>query len=304
MAVVWAVSHFRHLVCGHNITVVTDHSTVKAVRVQVPSMLGGVYGCGAKSIEIVYRLGRENSSANALSRTPQLPAPLEGIAEGEAQVNIIRGDETISDLLTADPMSDRPPDDFGQEQSKDPSLKDLMTYLRDSVLPTEETTAKKVLTQAPQVTISDDILYILDSRQKDRVRVVVPSHLRGSLLMEYHAGQMAGHFSGPRLYKTLERWWWWQGMYSDCVKHARNCPQCTVVGGTVRVRKPPLPVDSLFQIVGVDIMDLPQTSRGNRYVVVFQDFLSKFPLVLPVPDQKSQRIAKLLVEEVIPLVVY
>jgi hypothetical protein len=93
-------------------------------------------------------------------------------------------------------------------------------------------------------------------------------------------------------------------MYSDYVKHAKNCPQCTVVGGTVRARKPPLqpiPVDRLFQIVGVDIMELPRTSRGNQYVVVFQDFLSKFPLVFPVPDQKSLRIAKLLVEEVVPL---
>ena len=34
---------------------------------------------------------------------------------------------------------------------------------------------------------------------------------------------------------------------------------------------------------------------------MFQDFLSNFPLVFAVPDQKSVRIAKLLVEEVVPL---
>ena len=116
---------------------------------------------------------------------------------------------------------------------------------------------------------------------------------------------MAGHFSEPRLYRTLERRWWWQGMYADAVQHAKNCPRCTVVGSTARVQKPPLPVNRIFQIVGVDIilliMELPRTTQGNRYVVVFQDFLSKFPLVLPVPDQKSLQIAKLLVEEVVPL---
>jgi hypothetical protein len=42
-----------------------------------------------------------------------------------------------------------------------------MTYLSDCVLPTEEPIAKKVLAQAPQFTISDDILYIFDPRQKD-----------------------------------------------------------------------------------------------------------------------------------------
>ena len=33
-------------------------------------------------------------------------------------------------------------------------------------------------------------------------------------------------------------------------------------------------------------MDLPVTELGNRHVVVFQDFLTKWPLVFPVPDQK------------------
>ena len=47
-------------------------------------------------------------------------------------------------------------------------------------------------------------------------------------------------------------------------------------------------------------MELPKTTLGNRYVV-FQDFLSKFPLVYLVPDQKSLRIVRLLVEEVVPL---
>lgn len=49
----------------------------------------------------------------------------------------------------------------------------------------------------------------------------------------------------------------------------------------------PIPVSRVFQIVGMDIMELPKTSSGNRYVVVFQDFLSKWPMVFPVADQKA-----------------
>ena len=54
----------------------------------------------------------------------------------------------------------------------------------------------------------------------------------------------------------------------------------------------------VFQIVEVDIMDLPKTEAGNKHVVVFQDFL---PLVFPVPDKKAIRLARLLVEEVVPM---
>lgn len=56
-----------------------------------------------------------------------------------------------------------------------------------------------------------------------------------------------------------------------------------------------------FQIVGVDIMDLPITTSGNRNVLVFQNILTKCPIVLPLPDQKSVQKARELVEEVVPL---
>ena len=48
-------------------------------------------------------------------------------------------------------------------------------------------------------------------------------------------------------------------------------------------------------------MELPVTERGNKYVIVFQDFLTKWPMVFPAPDQKTARIARLLAEEIVPL---
>ncbi len=31
--------------------------------------------------------------------------------------------------------------------------------------------------------------------------------------------------------------------------------------------------------MGIDIMDLPRTTKGNKHVVVVQDFLTKWPFV-------------------------
>ena len=47
-------------------------------------------------------------------------------------------------------------------------------------------------------------------------------------------------------------------------------------------------------------MDLPVTEQGNKHVVVFQDYFSKWPMVFAVPDQKTSRIAELLTKEIIP----
>jgi len=71
-------------------------------------------------------------------------------------------------------------------------------------------------------------------------------------------------------------------MYNDAVSFCKACPDCAIVTGTGRKCNPPLQpitVDQVFQIVGIDIMELPKTNKGNQYVVVFQDFLSKWPFV-------------------------
>ena len=49
-------------------------------------------------------------------------------------------------------------------------------------------------------------------------------------------------------------------------------------------------------------MELPKTIKGYQYVVVFQDFMSKWPFVFATKDQKATTLAKLLVEEVVPVI--
>ena len=92
--------------------------------------------------------------------------------------------------------------------------------------------------------------------------------------------------------------------YADCQRFARNCLECAVVIGGGRATHPPLlpiPVERPFQIVGVDVIDLPPTENGNRHILVFQDFLTKRPVVIPMPDQWKVRIARALVGEIVPM---
>ena len=133
--------------------------------------------------------------------------------------------------------------------------------------------------------------------------VVVPHHLRDRILSGTHGNVTGGHFSSKRMYGVLNSKWWWETMYADAIKYVENCPGYTVVMGTGRHSNPPLhpiPVDCPFQIMGVDIMELPKMHKGNRYVMILQDYLTKWPLVYPVADQKTQTIAKILIEEEIP----
>ena len=67
-------------------------------------------------------------------------------------------------------------------------------------------------------------------------------------------------------------------MYSDVCTYCEACPKCVISTGGSWPGKPPLsliPVSRAFQIADDDLMELPVTTQGNRYVVVSQDFLPK-----------------------------
>ena len=76
LAVVWAISHFRAYLYGSRTIVYTDHSAVRSVLLDPhatgrhPRWWSRVYSSGLKEVDIIYRPGKENVCADALSRSP------------------------------------------------------------------------------------------------------------------------------------------------------------------------------------------------------------------------------------------
>ena len=189
------------------------------------------------------------------------------------------------------------------EQQRDPVVRELSEFLTSGKLPGDQVRARKVALQSSLFSLIDGVVYHIDHKTRQKC-AVVPSHLQEKLLRETHAGSYSGHFSGRRLYDTLRMSWWWETMFADAEKFAKTCPECVVASGSGRRCKPllhPIPVQRPFQVLGIDVMDLPVTEKGNRHVVVIQDLFTKWPMVFPVQDQKALRIAKLIAEEVVPL---
>ena len=89
LAVVWVVTHFRYYLYGHQLTIYTDHTAVKAV-LETPNLTGKharwwskIHGSGIGEVNIVHRAGKENRHADALSRQPVMPAPTEKDEEAD-----------------------------------------------------------------------------------------------------------------------------------------------------------------------------------------------------------------------------
>lgn len=159
LGVVWAVTHFRYYLYGHNVTIITDHAAVKAI-LGSPNLTrkharwwSKLYGSGIKQIDIVHCSGKKNTHVDSLSRQPVMPAPpLEDI-NAEVQIAMISCEpNAIDDLLQKEPKdtenNNSGHETFFQEQLKDQELKPIILYLQDGTLPDDDKLAKKIVAEA------------------------------------------------------------------------------------------------------------------------------------------------------------
>ena len=188
------------------------------------------------------------------------------------------------------------------QQREDSDLAKYIAFLEHGELPNDDKCARRLVLEQSQFDVIDGILYHENPTDPGNWKIVVPRALRDTLLTDSHEGTFSGHFAERKVYSTLKKKYWWSGMRSDVRKHCRSCLSCAARKGTGRASRPllqPIPVGGPFHRVGVDVLQLPLTESGNKYIVVFLDYLTKWVEAFAVQDQSAETIARLLVEEII-----
>ena len=192
--------------------------------------------------------------------------------------------------------------DIGQLQHQDPQLSFILQYHEKGILPEEDKLAYRLVLETDLYEVMDGVLFFIGPSAPDLWRLAVPQCLKQTLMKEHHDGRFAGHFAERKTYATMSKRYWWKGMRSDVSKFCRSCLVCASWRGPGRKKRPPLqpiPVEGPFEMIGVDVLQLPLSQSGNQYVIVFQDYLTKWPEVFATEDQKAETIARLLVEQVV-----
>ena len=164
---------------------------------------------------------------------------------------------------------------LAEEQRLDTHLAEIIDYIESGRLPADEKRARRIVLERERFDIVDGVLTYCDGMPPYCLRIAVPKQLQPVLLAEAHGSRFGGHSAEKSLFGKLRQRYWWDGTRAAVRKKCRRCVPCaTRMGPGVKTRPPlqPILVGGPFHRVAVDVLTLPHTTRGNRYVIVFVDY--------------------------------
>ena len=283
LALKWAIKHFRQYLYGTKFTVYTDHYALKWLmnnKDNNAKLSRWALALQEFDFEVIHKQGKQNIDVDALSRVVMV------LNEENAPLQ-------LSDTLIS-------------EQLKDVFTAAMIKYKLENIIPEEEKLKTKVLTQSEHFTVENDLLcHLLHQRGKSVMkRIVLPHSMIATVMEEYHDTCISGgHLGFHKTYEKVRERFYWENMYSDIMHYIKTCKECC------RNKSPnmltpgkmtPIVVSKPFEIVGVDVCGpITKTNAGNKYIVVFSDYFTKWVEAFAVPDQQSSTIAKLLINQII-----
>ena len=132
--------------------------------------------------------------------------------------------------------------------------------------------------------------------------IYCPKSLQKHFLTEAH--DHAGHQGAERTLDRLMQNAYWVGMARDVAQYCNHCIKCQTTKGRpgVPASLQPVIASRSWELVAVDVLKVPMSLQGNEYILVAQDYFSKWPFAVPMPDQKAERIVQILKDQVFTVV--
>ncbi|KAI4871629.1 hypothetical protein NFI96_008439, partial [Prochilodus magdalenae] len=202
-------------------------------------------------------------------------------------------------------------DDLREKQQQDPFLSEVMRWKAEGQRPPywrmkKRTSVERAYWQEyHRLTFNNGVLCrkVYSPSSKALLhQVIVPDVLQVSVLKLLHGNPVAGHLSAEKVLKRAQQVCYWPFMSRDIREWCKKCAPCDARRSPTPHMRAPLKTiiaTSPFQKVAADILELPITSHGNRYVLVVQDYFSKYVNLYAIPDQRSTTVAKCLFENYI-----
>ena len=334
LAIIEGLKHFDPYLRGNHVTIVTDHSAlVWLLKQNQPKgrIARWIAYLQQFNYTIEHKAGKKHTNADALSRRDydsvsnpqqlveddQILPPLHSNAAKKRKPTPRKARKTRKNKTQQRPIYTYPDIEWTTErvrecQRKDPLIKGIIEYQTTGTIPKDDHLLREVTAESPRYITDDGILfYVLDkktevtkaTKQIDDIHLclVVPKELRHDVLTSAHGDLTGGHYGTQRTYTSLRLKFFWKGMYQDCKNWVLSCTSCNQRKTPVKPLKAelqPLPPVMMNERWAMDIVTLPRTERGNRYVLTFTEYNTRYVEAFPLKETSSKTIARVLVDEI------
>ncbi|CAG8660280.1 1614_t:CDS:2, partial [Paraglomus occultum] len=139
------------------------------------------------------------------------------------------------------------------------------------------------------------VLFI--EKKPNQWRRVIPSPNHEEIIRSVHE---QGHMGIHSTVNKIKERFWWPGISKQVAEFISTCDQCQ------REKKPqkakdiyPIIASRPFEIVGIDhVGPLHETPEGYQYMIIAQDYFTKWPIVKPTKTTNMDEALKFVYEEI------
>ena len=121
-----------------------------------------------------------------------------------------------------------------------------------------------------------------------RLVPVVPKLLQLKVALRAHADDCC-HAGLSKTFEWVRHRFWWPGYYSDIKRVTKECTTCQAVANPKgqSVLEGRIKADFEFDVFAMDLLQLPLTESGLRYVLVVMDVFTRFAWVVPITGKSA-----------------
>ncbi|PAA81732.1 hypothetical protein BOX15_Mlig033284g14 [Macrostomum lignano] len=295
LAVVHFVKKYRYYLLGRKFTVRSDHkalqwlASLKDVEGQCARWLESLQNF---DFEIIHRPGKEHGNADSLSRKYRKHAGHESCPSCQFSENV-----PVVNAVFGSGLSSK---EVQQAQVAEKKLAAVRSYALD---PGSNPSAPRVMSweervlwaQRQLIRVESDLLYFQSPGSGCQKKILLPPALLPKVLSELHDGVAGGHLGVRKTQEKVKARYWWPGLSRSVEEYCRSCVHCAKAkpGRSNRAPLQPICSEGAFQRIMSDIVGpLPKSRGGNRFVLTIQDSFTKWPVAVPLSNQRAPTVAR------------
>lgn len=303
LALVWGLEHFEVYLLGRRFRARTDHNALRWLR-SFKEPKGQVARWIERLAEfdftIEHRPGRLHGNADALSRSLHQREP-------NLIINQATGLENPPPITcsTAEKQKQQSwlsywkKSDIELHQKEDPDIFQTLEWMKAGTRPKREEivgtnpTIGNLWSQFDRLRLEDGLLcreYETEDGTSSFLQLCLPRKLVSQVLQLLHDSPTSGHLGVQKTSERVQARYYWKGWRQDVEDHCRSCKKCgerNAPGKLPRARLGTCPSGYPMERVAMDVVGpLPKTNRGNRFILVINDYFTKWPEAYTITKQK------------------